>query len=365
MRAPAWDLMNAGEPMSETLMPGAGGERVRVLVVDDEPVARSVASGVLSRAGFEVAMAGDGREALEVLRRRGCRIVVSDLEMPGMNGIELCRAIRSGERSGYVYFIMLTSHSGTEEAVKGLSAGADDFIAKPVNPVELALRVNTGRRITSLHSREVTIFALAKLAESRDPDTGEHIERVQRYSQSLAQHLMESGRFGAQVDAAFVRLIYLTSPLHDIGKVSVPDSILLKPGKLTEEEFEVMKRHTVEGAATLAAALREYPEAAFLRMGHDIALHHHERYDGGGYPHGLKGEAIPLAARIVAVADVYDALTSKRVYKEAMPHEQAREIITRDSGRHFDPDVVEAFIAVERQFMEIRATFRDAVRAAA
>ena len=203
------------------------------------------------------------------------------------------------------------------------------------------------------------IFALARLAESRDTDTGAHLERVRTYSRIIAEHFSHQQKFAGKISADFVRLIYLTSPLHDIGKVAIPDSVLLKPGPLTHEEFEVMKDHTIKGAATLEAALREYPAAHYLRMARDIAASHHEWYDGTGYPAGLSGEDIPLCGRIVALADVYDALTSRRIYKDAYSHEKAKAIVLQSRGTHFDPDVVDAFLANEDKFTEVSQSYRD------
>jgi len=254
--------------------------------------------------------------------------------------------------------VLLTSHRGNDEIVQGLAAGADDFIIKPFHPPELILRVRAGERILSLETRDVTIFALARLAESRDTDTGEHLERVQRYCGVLSRYLYERSMFQGEIDREFIHLIRQTSPLHDIGKVGIPDAILLKPGRFTPEEFEIMKRHTTIGAETLQAALDHYPGAKFLRMARDIALTHHEKFDGSGYPQGLAGKEIPLCGRIVAVANVYDALTTKRVYKDAFPHEQAVQMIGEQAGRHFDPQIVDAFLACSEAFREINLTQR-------
>ena len=328
---------------------------MNVLVVDDDPISLRVAAHALGQAGYDVTTARDGSEALEILAQGRHRLVVSDWKMPRTSGVELCRAIRGGEFSRYIYFILLTGQVRPEEKLAGLGAGADDYIHKPFNPAELILRVNIGRRIVGLETRDLTIFTLAKLAESRDPETGAHLERVRSYCRLIAKHLQERPEFRPQVSDEFVGLIYQTSPLHDIGKVAIPDRILLKPGKLTEDEFEIMKTHTLHGAATLEAALAEYPETPFLEMARDIALSHHEKYDGRGYPQGLAGEAIPLSARIMALADVYDALTSRRVYKEAFSHERTRSMILQESGRHFDAAMVEAFLAQEASFIEVRA----------
>jgi putative two-component system response regulator len=279
--------------------------------------------------------------------------------MPKMSGLELCREIRRRQSSGYTYVILLTSHEGTQRIIEGLDAGADDFVTKPFDPHELLVRLNAGERILSLESRDVTIFTFAKLAESRDKDTGAHLERIREYSRILSTHLEKHGPYVSQIDGDFVQLVYLTSPLHDIGKVAVPDNVLLKPGPLTPEEFEVMKRHASVGWETLDAVLRAHPEAKFLRMARDIAGSHHEKFDGTGYPLGRKGNEIPLCGRIVALADVYDALTTKRVYKPAFTHEKARDIITAGAGTHFDPAVVDAFLENEDEFFTVRRNFAD------
>jgi putative two-component system response regulator len=266
---------------------------------------------------------------------------------------------------GYVYVILLTGHNLPEEIVEGLRAGADDFISKPFNPSELVARIQTAERILSIETRDVTIFAMARLAESRDPETGAHLERVRGYSRMLAQHLSGVEKFRAEINAEDVRLIYLTSPLHDIGKVGIPDCVLLKPGRLNDREFEIMKTHTTLGAETLDSALRQFPGVKFLQMGRDIAASHHERFNGTGYPHRIGGTTIPLCARIVALADVYDALTSKRIYKDAFGHDVARSMILQEVGAHFDPDVVDAFLNNEAQFISTRAQFAEAQTLAA
>jgi putative two-component system response regulator len=332
---------------------------MRILIVDDDAMALEMLRHALTRAGHTVDSATNGREALEVLQRGNCRLVISDWEMPEMSGVELCRAIRAGDSAGYIYVVLLSARVGDQDTLEGLRAGADDFMTKPFNPAELALRVGIGERILSLETRDLTIFAMAKLAESRDPETGAHLERVCSYSRVLAQHLACLPRFQQEVDAAYARLIYLTSPLHDIGKVAIPDSVLLKPGRLSDREFEMMKEHTLLGAKTLDAALSQHPEARFLRMARDIAASHHERWDGTGYPNKLKGAEIPLCGRIVALADVYDALTTKRVYKGAFTHDVARSIIVEGRGTHFDPDIVDAYLANESTFVDIRARFAD------
>ena len=331
-----------------------------ILIVEDDTVAAELLSGALEKAGHYVAaVATNGNEALAFLRKSTCNMVITDWEMPEMSGVELCRAIRSEDLGRYIYLILLTVREGTSHIVAGLAAGADEFISKPFEPDELAVRLRTAERMLSLETRRVVIFALAKLAESRDPETGAHLERVRNYSQVLAQDLADTPKFEDRIGAGFVRLIYETSPLHDIGKVAIPDHVLLKPGRLNDREFEIMKTHASEGAKTLDAALRQHPEAEFLRMARDIAWGHHERYDGTGYPRELAGEETPLCARIFAIADVYDALISKRVYKKAFSHDVAKSIILEKPGEQFDPDIVEAFVRCEEEFQAIGAARRS------
>lgn len=332
---------------------------MRVLIVDDNPMALTVLKGALIDTGYEVTAVTDPREALDIVRKGLHRLVITDWEMPGMDGTELCRAIRNEALEGYTYIILLTAHCTPDEKVRGLSAGADDLITKPFNPAELVVRMRNAERMLSLETREVAIFAMAKLAESRDPETGAHLERVRNYCRLLAQELASAAEFRGKISSEYIRLIYQTSPLHDIGKVGIPDNVLLKPGRLSDREFEIMKEHTTIGAKTLEAALRQFPGIPFLEMARDIALTHHERWDGTGYPLKLTGEQIPLCGRIMALADVYDALTSKRVYKAAYCHEVGRSIIVADAGRHFDPDVVKAFIRTEPAFMALQTRFSE------
>lgn len=342
---------------------------MNILVIDDDPITVELLRDALLDAGHQVCSASDGNEGLACLTRQTFHLVITDWEMPGCNGPEVCRTIRSGSAgqvgSGYCYLVLLTSHDGREQRIEGLSAGADDFLSKPFDRDELIARLHSAERIVSLETRDVAIFAMAKLAESRDTDTGAHLERVQSYARCLTQHLISAGHHADVLDAEYLRLIHSTSPLHDIGKVGIPDSVLLKPGRLTAAEFAVMRTHTTLGADTLAAAAERFPGAAFLEMARDIAATHHEKFDGTGYPLGLAGEEIPLCGRIVALADVYDALTSKRVYKDAFSHATARKVLLQDSGSHFDPQVVEAFLATETEFVEISKRFAETIRMAA
>jgi len=334
-------------------------EQMRVLVVEDDCISSEFLSSTLRCFGYAVTTASNGREALELLRTGQFRIVVSDWEMPEMNGDELCRQVRGRKWTGYVYIMLVTLFDGIDHVVEGLRAGADDFLSKPYHPEELRVRLRTAERILSLESRDVLLFAMAKLTESRDNDTGLHLDRIREYCRILAQELSNWPEYHEEIDGEYIQLLYLTSPLHDIGKVGIPDSVLLKPGPLTPEEFEIMKRHTTIGGETLQAVTLAHPEARYLSMARDIAFTHHERWDGSGYPFGLRGRDIPLCGRLTALADVYDALTSRRIYKAKMGHEEARQIILDGSGSHFDPDVVEAFRRREAEFIRVAGLLNE------
>jgi putative two-component system response regulator len=332
---------------------------MRVLVVEDEEISAELLKHSLQHFGYEVDVARDGNEGYRLVRTGRYSMVISDWDMPGMHGDELCRKVRAGLRSSYVYFVLLTSHGDMDHIVAGLQAGADDFLVKPFRPDELRVRLRTGERLLSLQSRDVMLFTLAKLTESRDNETGLHLERVREFSRILTEELSTWDEFRDEIDGDYVQLIYLTTPLHDIGKVGVPDSVLLKPGKLTPEEFDIMKQHTILGGQTLAAVAEAHPTEKYLAMARDIALTHHERFDGTGYPYGLAGKDIPLCGRITALADVYDALTTRRVYKGKFSHEKARGIILEGCGSHFDPDIVQAFVNREQDFLRV-ASLLDA-----
>lgn len=335
---------------------------MRILIADDDKVTTELLRRTLMHGGYDVTTADNGTRAWDAMSSGDFRVLICDWEMPGLTGPELCRKVR-GQCHANVYVIMLTSRSGASNMAEALAAGVDEFLNKPVEASELLVRVRTGARLISVESREMALFALAKLAESRDNETGAHLERVREYSRLLARPLLARGSPG--VDEEFIRNIYLTSPLHDIGKVGIPDSVLLKPARLSDREFEIMKGHTMIGAETLDAVLKLTPEAAFLRMARDIALTHHEQWSGGGYPRGIKGESIPLAGRLVAIADVYDALTSKRVYKGAYPHEVACCIIREGAGTQFDPALVDVFAELQSQFEGVRARYEPAPQAVA
>ncbi len=347
----------------------------RVLIVEDDPTILALLEALVTdKLGLGCASASNGQEALNIIETTPLDIVVTDLKMPVMDGIALLKFVRANYPQ--IDVIVITGYSAEYTFTQIIEAGASDFFVKPFRGGEFEAklqRVIRERRLMEdlrtqvrqteeyaeelVKTQEAAIFALAKLAESRDPETGGHLERIQNYTKVLAEEMAAFPEYDGYITREYIQSIYISSPLHDIGKVGIRDAILLKPGRLTAEEFEEMKLHTVIGGATLAAAEARLNRRSFLEVGKAIAYCHHEKWDGAGYPRGLQGEEIPLSARIMALADVYDALRSKRVYKEAWPHEQARQTIVEAAGSHFDPMVVEAFIRCEPQVLEIQQQF--------
>jgi len=332
---------------------------MEILIVDDELVSRKKMDKLVKSLGHETFVATDGKEGWDIWKNERTRMVITDWVMPGMDGLGLCKKIREAEGSQYIYLIMVTSKNEVPDIVTGMDAGADDFITKPFKKDELAVRIRAGERILGFETRDIVIFSMAKLAESRDPETGNHLERIRFYSKALAETIAKSDDPPQEIDNLFIDNIFLTSPLHDIGKIGIPDHVLLKPGRFDDKEFEIMKDHSLIGFETLNDALKRYPKAEYLQMSAEIARSHHEKFDGTGYPDGLKGKDIPLSARIVALSDVYDALVNKRAYKDAYSHDVAKAIIIKGNGTHFDPMVVDAFLSCEETFIEILNRFRD------
>lgn len=331
---------------------------MRILIIDDELVSREKMIKLIETLGYEPLVAENGDEGWKIWNRERPRIILTDWLMPGLAGPELCRKVRQEEGSLYTYIIMVTAKKNTADIVEGIDAGADDFIIKPFAKEELAVRIRAGKRILKSETKDLIIFSLANLAESRDMETGNHLERIRFYSKTIAMALMDLPAPPASLNRLFIEDIFLTSPLHDIGKIGIPDHILLKPGRLDEKEFELMKNHCKIGFNTLNHAARKYPKAEYLKMSAEIALFHHEKYNGSGYLNKLAGNSIPLAARIVALADVYDALVSKRIYKEAFSHDEARSVIIEENGKHFDPKIVDAFLLREDTIKNINKQFR-------
>lgn len=325
---------------------------MKILITDDELISRTKLVKQITALGHETIIATNGKEALGLWKKNRPQMVITDWVMPEMTGLELIKEIKRLQGSIYCYVILITSQDDTEHLVTGIEAGADDFLPKPFVKEVLNVRIKAAERILHFESRDIVIFALANLAEARDNDTGNHLERIRYYSKVLAEKLyIEHPDLG--ITPVFIDNLLLTSPLHDIGKIGIPDFVLLKPGRLDEKEYNIMKKHTKIGYDALHAANEKYPNAEYLKMSAEIALYHHEKFDGSGYPYGIKGEDIPLSARIVALADVYDALVSKRIYKSAMPHDMAKSIIVSERGKHFDPTVVDSFLKSETEFIDI------------
>lgn len=378
--------VDSSGPESQT---EGNAQNPRILIIDDMPENIRLLVALLKPEGYVIDTAEDGIEALRIAADAPPDVVLLDFAMPGMDGIEVCSRLKKSPQTANSEVIMVTGSSEHKVHVRSLEAGADDFLHKPIESAILRARVRRSIRTKRLldanfayqqelkayneqleariHERtqqvvrtqHVTVFALAKLSESRDNETGVHLERMSRYTLAVAREMSRSDKYRAIMTQEFLDMLFFSSPLHDIGKVGIPDAILLKPGKLTRDEFEIMKLHTVIGGRTLDAANDEAETDTFLEMGRDIAYAHHEKWDGNGYPNGLRGLDIPLPARVTALGDVYDALTSRRPYKEPFSHEKAKAIIVEGKGSHFDPDVVDAFLAVEDEFIAIAEAHQD------
>ncbi|PHV12420.1 response regulator [Chitinimonas sp. BJB300] len=366
--------------MSNVLDPA---EKRILLVVDDTPDNLALMSGML-RNEYKVKLAPNGERALQIAIGEGQpELILLDIMMPDMDGYEVLRQLKRDARTCDIPVIFLTAMSAAEDEKIGLDLGAVDYITKPVNPAIVQARVRTHLQLKSARDflkdqnaflesevakrtrevvaiQEVTIRTMASLAETRDNETGNHIRRTQHYVRVLAEALCKNPIYTQMLDARTIESLFKSAPLHDIGKVGIPDRILLKPGKLEADEFEIMKTHTTLGRDTILHSEQELGfEIDFLRYAKEIAHSHQEKWDGSGYPQGLVGEAIPLSARLMAVADVYDALISRRVYKPAFTHDEAVTYIRNGSGSHFDPAIVEAFLTVTEAFQEIAANYAD------
>ncbi len=348
-----------------------------VLVVDDTPANLQLLTDLLCEL-YQVRVAASGSRALAICQSSNRPdLILLDVIMPGMDGYEVCRQLKASPGTADIPIIFLTARTDAQDEQMGLSLGAVDYISKPISPPILLARVRTHllakatadflrdknvfleqeveRRTEQVREiQDVTILTMASLAETRDNETGNHILRTQHYVRLLAQRLKSHPRFVDYLTDAMIELLYKSAPLHDIGKVGIPDSILLKSGKLDAEEFEIMKTHTTQGRDAIASAeLRLGKVVPFLQCAKEIAYSHQEKWDGSGYPEGLAGDDIPIPARLMALADVYDALISRRVYKPAYTHEVSIAIIQEGRGRHFDPDIVDAFMAIHRECQAI------------
>jgi putative two-component system response regulator len=352
-----------------------------VLMVDDDPANLQVLQAILEGQGCRLLTARNGAAALSLAAQEKPDVILLDIMMPEMNGFSVCRNLKADPATFEIPVIFLAAPERTEDKVRGLEMGAVDYITKPFQPEEVIARVTTHLTLRYLErqlriantelkelnenldkkveersqqlirSRDSIIFVMAKMTEARDDDTGKHLERICRYVEILA---MELAKTDASITDSWIRTVVKTAALHDIGKVGIPDGILLKKGPLTPEEREIMETHPAIGGDTLLELREEMGGGGpYLSRAIEITLGHHEKWDGSGYPFGIKGEAIALSARLVAVADVYDALVSHRIYKSGLSHEDACRLIQEGAGTHFDPRVVNAFEARQDDFRRI------------
>ncbi|MEN6623535.1 MAG: two-component system response regulator [Smithella sp.] len=356
-----------------------------ILIVDDTPENIALITSLL-KGIYRTKVATNGKKALQVvLSDDPPDLILLDIMMPEMDGYETCSQLKSNPQTADIPVIFLTAKTQVEDEQKGFELGAADYITKPISPPIVLSRVKThlqlkkmcdflrdkndflerevARRIKEIDSvQDAAIIAIGSLAETRDNETGNHIRRTQHYMRLLAETLKDHPNFRHFLTDENIALLSKSAPLHDIGKVGIPDKILLKPGKHTPEESEIMKTHTTLGRdAIIAAEKMLNTPSSFLQFAREIAYTHHEKYDGTGHPRGLSGNSIPISGRLMALADVYDALISSRVYKEALPHEKAVSIIKEGTGTYFDADVVEAFLQVADQFKEISQKYVDGV----
>lgn len=361
----------------------------RILIVDDNEYNRDLLSRWLQRQGHTVILSKNGVEALQTIKSETVDLVLLDIMMPEMNGYEVLAELKNGNGYSRIPIIMISAVDELDSVVKCIELGAEDYLNKPFNKVLLKARIGTTLKRKRLEDQEqlyllkiedqnvrleqrvreqvkeigsaqmATINALAKLAEYRDNDTGKHLDRVREFCTVLLDYLMDNPQDSRFVSINYRDNIIAASVLHDIGKVGVPDNILLKPGKLTKEEYLIMQTHCKIGSDTLRDVYKLYPENGFIQVGIEIAQCHHEKWDGSGYPAGLSGTDIPLSARILAVADVYDALTTRRCYKEAFSHKDSMAIILKDKGKHFDPVLIDYFLEVSDKFEAIQKQLQD------
>ena len=380
------------DPASTTVLPHNALSRFKshLLLIDDDALNLDVLEELLG-AEFVTQAMSSGRAALQSLSIKPLPdLILLDVDMPEMDGYAVCMALKQHQELRNIPVIFLTSHDRVDDITRGFALGAVDFITKPVIPDILLARVRTHLRLTesrrqlenqNLHLeaivqertqalrnrneelqrvQELSIVALGALAETRDNETGNHIYRTQEYVRLMAEQLDRLEHIRLQRGEDSMEMIWRSAPLHDIGKVGIPDHILLKPGRLTSEEFELMKRHTLLGRNALQSAERRVNFGeSFLRTATHIAYSHHEYWNGCGYPEGLSGRNIPFSARLMAVADVYDALISRRVYKAPIPHPVALGMIREGRGTQFDPDIVDCFIELESRMLATSERFSD------
>ena len=354
-----------------------------ILVVDDTPDNIDLLCAVLED-DYRTKVAVNGERALKIANADvKPDLILLDIMMPGMSGYEVCQALKANPATAHIPVIFVTAMSETNDEKRGLELGAVDYITKPISAPIVLARIKTQLQMKRVHDflrdqnqfleteiatrtrevaalQDVTIHTMASLAETRDNETGNHIRRTAHYVKTLAEKLRTNPRFGYFLTERNIELLFKSAPLHDIGKVGIPDRILLKPGRFEPHEMEIMKTHTTLGRDAILSAERELGVTVdFLKFAKEIAYGHQEKWDGSGYPEGLAGDDIPISARLMAVADVYDALISRRVYKEGMSHEAAVKIITDGRGTHFDPDMVDAFLEIQFDFVDIAKRYAD------
>ena len=357
-----------------------------ILVVDDTPDNIDLLRAVLED-DYRTKIAVNGERALKIAAGGDQPdLILLDIMMPGMSGYDVCRALKADPATANIPVIFVTAMSEVADEQLGLALGAVDYITKPISAPLVLARIKTQlgmkrmqdflrdqnhyleseveRRVREVAAlQDVTIHAMASLAETRDSETGNHIRRTSHYLKALAEQVRHLPRFRDFLTDKNIELLFKTAPLHDIGKVGIPDHILLKPGRFEPHEMAIMKTHTTLGRDAILAAERELGiEVDFLKYAKEIAYSHHEKWDGTGYPQGLAGEQIPISARLMALADVYDALISCRIYKDGMRHEDAVKIIAQGRGTHFDADIVDAFLRIQDQFQAIASRYADGVR---
>lgn len=354
-----------------------------ILVVDDIPDNIDLLCAVLED-DYRTKIAVNGERALKIANGESKPdLILLDVMMPGMSGYEVCKALKANPATRDIPVIFVTAMSETVDEQLGLGLGAADYITKPISAPIVLARIKTQLSMKRVHDflrdqnnfleteiekrtreivalQDVTIHTMASLAETRDSETGNHIRRTAHYVKTLAEKLRTNPRFSDFLTDKNIELLFKSAPLHDIGKVGIPDRILLKPGRFEGNEFEIMKTHTTLGRDAIRQAERELGlEVDFLKFAKEIAYGHQEKWDGSGYPEGLSGDNIPISARLMAVADVYDALISRRVYKDGMSHEAAVAIIAEGRGKHFDPDMVDAFMELQQDFIDIAKRYAD------
>ncbi len=364
-------------------MGGEYDDKPNILVVDDASINITIMAAILSPE-YRVKIAKGGKQAITIAKMDDKPdLILLDIEMPEMDGYQVCEILKSDDSTAHIPVIFLTSRAGIEDERKGLALGAVDYLTKPVSPPIVLARVKTHLQLNSVRDflrskskyleeevarrtreiaiiQDITMTALGSLAETRDNETGNHIKRTQYYVKALALELSRKQKYRPFLPAERIERITKSAPLHDIGKVGIPDTILLKPGKLDHDEFEIMKTHTTLGRNAILAAERilDTP-TSFLTIAREITWSHHERWDGSGYPQGLAGDDIPLSGRLMAVADVYDALITKRVYKPAFTHQKSIALIKEGSGTQFDPDIIDTFLGITDHFKEIGLQYSD------